>query len=657
MNTETQLPHYLSLANTVRGRIARIRLARGLRHSHLAVGLVVLLVVLGGRWLGGWREGEWMVALGLLGVWVLAAAAIASTRLPATAAALRQLDQAGGWKDRFASAWEFLGRGEPSAAEHLHLERSGQLIDEARAAVPGVFPVPSLRRAWILPLLAFGFSLLPWGRQIPDPRDLGLTAAMQEASREESENLRREAERVMELEALSEEEQKELESLRAEVDSVAEALADPEGLTAGEMLEALDEKARAAEKLAEKLGSVADEWASAEMLAEMANHADTADLSLFIGEKSAEAASSEAAELAATLKDPGLSTEVQERYTRATDRINAAARDEDHVRPVGERFGNAARKLIDGQPQTASREFEELSKWFLDLAGREKAKDQLEKLAESLREAGGEIGNSELKKMEQMANASSQGGPSPEGMQAIDSGAAASAPQELPGPSIAQTEGTPSEKAPIPGQAPAPTPGEGQTPAPESIPGNQEGGDAKNPGEQAFSAPVPGEKAPEGKSGAGLGQSDQSREGKGKGGMLSAPIPGMDNGAPVPGAGLAGGDGQSKQSGTGGDQAGTGTAEMIASEGEKLKAGADAKVVAQAGKDGDSSVRAVEGEVKAEKAERSRQDVVADFIAVEEQALDEESLPMSRRRHVLRYFTAIRKQFEQVENAPKEGAR
>ena len=174
-------------------------------------------------------------------------------------------------------------------------------------------------------------------------------------------------------------------------------------------------------------------------------------------------------------------------------------------------------------------------------------------------------------------------------------------------------------------------------------------GKGKGKGEQSFSAPVPGEKAPEGQSGSGLGMSDQAKDGQGQDGMLSAPIPGMTPGQTAPGAGLAVGNGASNQSGQGGDQAGTGTAPMEDAKSELLKAKSDSEVVATAGKEGDSTVRSVEGEARAEQATRTRQEVMADFIAVEEQALDEQSLPLSRRQQVLRYFSALRTQFEKAE--------
>jgi hypothetical protein len=141
--------------------------------------------------------------------------------------------------------------------------------------------------------------------------------------------------------------------------------------------------------------------------------------------------------------------------------------------------------------------------------------------------------------------------------------------------------------------------------------------------------------------------SDKSQKGEGEGGMLSAPVPGMESGQSAPGAGMSLGSGASAQSGKGGDQAGTGTAAMTEeAAAEALKATGDSQVAARAGTEGESTMKSIEGEVRAEKAARSRQEVIADFIAVEEQALDDQSLPLSRRQHVLRYFSAIRRQFE-----------
>ena len=91
---------------------------------------------------------------------------------------------------------------------------------------------------------------------------------------------------------------------------------------------------------------------------------------------------------------------------------------------------------------------------------------------------------------------------------------------------------------------------------------------------------------------------------------------------------------------------------MIDNQTESLDAAQDGEVVAQVNADGESTVRAVEGQARREGVSRSRQEIVAEFLSVEEQALDGKSIPLSRRDHVIRYFSAIRRQFEESETEP-----
>ena len=53
-----------------------------------------------------------------------------------------------------------------------------------------------------------------------------------------------------------------------------------------------------------------------------------------------------------------------------------------------------------------------------------------------------------------------------------------------------------------------------------------------------------------------------------------------------------------------------------------------------------------------EATSRSAQDMAIEFLKIEEEALAEEPLPLSRRQQVLRYFTALRRQL--VEREPSE---
>ena len=96
----------------------------------------------------------------------------------------------------------------------------------------------------------------------------------------------------------------------------------------------------------------------------------------------------------------------------------------------------------------------------------------------------------------------------------------------------------------------------------------------------------------------------------------------------------------------GGLQAGHGSAPMDKAATPAMEAKQSGLVAAQPGTDGESFVRAVEGGQRQEQATRQTAEQIVDFINVEEEALDEKTLPLSRREHVLRYFEALRERFE-----------
>jgi len=634
----------------VRSRLALVRFADGLRRTHFAIGIFALIVVAYLRLGADWRSGDAFIVLGIIGCWLAGAWIRALLGLPENMTALLLLDRRGNWKDCFSSAWEFLQDPAPSAARTLHLEYAAARLPAAVKALPLVFPLPSLKWVWVAPLMATLFAMSPWLRTTPDSRDLELTEGMKDAAALQAEELRREAARLRDLSALTVEQKKQIEALGIDVDAVAEKLADPNGLTTGEMLESLEGQAREAAKLAESLGLFPDGWASEALIEAMSQQPDTADLSLFIRDKAAAPAATEAMRLHALLDDGGITDETQERITRSLESIMREANDNDRSRPVGERFGNASLKMSSAQPKPAAREFEELSRFFRDAAGREEAVQKLKRLAEVLREAGSEISGSELAKMEPIA-ATAGTGPNPsDGLRSLDAEGPGDNSRGLAAPGITPEGGEESREIPLAAAPPTGALDSQKVPVPGAAPGEgAEGGmgSEADKGEQAFSAPVPGEPPADGKSGSALGMSNQSQKGEGEGGMLSAPVPGMDPGQSAPGAGLSLGAGASAQSGKGGDQAGTGSAEMTEeTAAEALKATGDSRVAARAGAEGESVLKSIEGEARTEKAARTRREIATDFIAVEEQALDDQALPLSRRQHVLRYFSAIRRQFE-----------
>lgn len=628
-----------------------VRFARWVAASHWIAGALAVGMVIGARRLAEWRSGEVLLVAGLLALWLAVGYLFSLARRPGVFDSLVLLDRRGGWKDRFSSAWAFLQEEERREPEELHLRRAETELPKAVSQFPGRLPLPSLRWTWIVPAAAVLLALLPLGRIAPDAGDLSLTDEMKRAASGQAEELARESAKVKNLESLTEEEREELERLRVDVDGMADQLAESEELTAGEMLEALEARARAAERLAEKMGLGSDAWASAEMIAEMKRHPDTADLALAIQDKAAEPAAMEAMELHGTLDDVNLPRETSERVTGVLEQIVSEATSEDEGRAVGERVGNASRKMRDGQAKTAAREFEELAKHFRFLGSREEAREKLEELANSLRDAGSEISGSELEQMEKIASEGRGERDGSGGLRSLDNGDVPEDLQKMLAPQLAQSGAQ--------GNQPAPPMGEPDPDAPKTapVPGMQPG---EAPGEgkggaksQALQAPVPGEMPPQGgQGGMQMGMSDKAQDGKGEGGMLGAPVPGQAPGDSPAGTGvMAGAAGSQASSGQGGDQAGTGTAEMFEDRSEAMEAQKDSEVVAQVNEDGESTVRAVEGQARAEKATRSRQEIVAEFLSAEEQALDGKSLPLSRREHVIRYFSAIRRQFEESESA------
>jgi hypothetical protein len=115
--------------------------------------------------------------------------------------------------------------------------------------------------------------------------------------------------------------------------------------------------------------------------------------------------------------------------------------------------------------------------------------------------------------------------------------------------------------------------------------------------------------------------------------------------SPIPGSGMLPGQGAGQQPGSGGglgrQQAGTGTAPYNKQKTVPFQASSTHVANQQFGKDGESSVKTIEGQPHTETAREERKQAAMDFIKAEEDALDEEPLPLSRREQVLRLLTHV----------------
>ncbi|MDF1813329.1 MAG: hypothetical protein P1V20_14115 [Verrucomicrobiales bacterium] len=632
---------FQSAAARVRNRIGQVTFANWLNRSHWIAGAVGILLVIALRRSQEWRSGEIWAVAGLFLIWLAVGLVKGWIARPESLKALSVFDQTGGWKDRFSSAFFFLQtkRNALTKGEELHVNRARKDLGEAIKRLPETLPLPRLSKVWILPLIAVLFSVTPFLRKAIDPGDTTLTEEMIESASAEAERIRKAARDLSGLEALDETEKEELKKLESSVDVAADEIASPEGQTAREVLSTLESRARAAERLAERLGLSNEQWASEEFVRELSQHADTADLAIGIKDKNSNLVAEQSTAIAEILDQDELKRETADRFTIALERALAKATEEDESRPVGERIGNASQKMTARQPKTAAREFDALSKHFRRVTQREEAQKKLEKLAAQLRNSGSQISGSKLESLKKIADTPK---PLPDGLKPVEAMPMAQQLQNLMAPQTPQPGQTGGANMPVPGSL-------SQNAAP-----GQPGGEKGQDGGKGAMAPVPGQPA-QGKDGepgqGGLAMQqlkESGEEANGFGGMLSAPIPGASPGMNTPGAGLGGttpGGGNGNGS-AGGNEAGSGTMEMFDQLSDIAKAEKESRVTTQLN-EGDSEFRAVEGgAAKQEQAKLSRKEIVKNFIDVEEEALDEQTLPLTRRNQVLRYFSEIRRQLE-----------
>jgi hypothetical protein len=253
-----------------------------------------------------------------------------------------------------------------------------------------------------------------------------------------------------------------------------------------------------------------------------------------------------------------------------------------------------------------------------EMQGRQQTQQELERLAQQLREAGSQVVNA---------------GTAGEAMEALNE------PPDSPGQKGSQeTEGKPQAQgeqglaqAQEASQAvEAGTGQQGQTPPPGA-------GGAAGPqlslGEANPNAGRGGEKPGEGPP------------------MLMAPVPGQKPGDDPPettvfvqGDGAKGG---SKPGAGSGLRPGAGTRDIKGEETAVLESGKSVMATAQQGGEGASTVRQVEGgALREEKARQESAALSAEFMEAQEAAMDEIALPAARREQVRRYFNALRKRLE-----------
>ncbi len=611
---------FQALGCQVAQRIVQMGVMKRLNRSLWIVALIALLSIVALR-LSGTSSPllEWSILGGLTFFWVGAVIVFRVLKRPAPFAALAAWEELSSGKSTLSSAQFFEAQGEHTPGEQLHLARAETLRQERLQHLASDLPIPSPHWSWLLLIPVTGFLFTSYLKPTLSAEDLLMSEDMQARAEAEAQKLAEEQEELQNLDSLTDEERKDVEELSEMLEETSEFLADAGSKSSREVLEALEARARDAERMANRLGADDDVWASDAMLEEMSQHADTAELAEAIRDKDADLSADESEELAVKLQAEELTTEVETRIGTALERTMTKATDEDKDKPVGEHVGNASGKLDKDQARPAGQEFRYLADHFRDLARRERAKEKLKELAEKLRESGNNIAQSQLQQMQQLSggNQNPQAQQPPQGAQSL-SQAPPMMPQNFGNQPQMQQPGQGQGMPQGQGMQPAPVPGMGmqQLPAPGTTPNQQQ---------------------------MGIGQLGQGQQQGQQGQGLMAPVPSQAPNSGSPAMMLGGNSAFSAP----GLQAGFGTAKMGTDATENMKSSRDSMVDAQINQDGDSTFRTVQGGVRRETAERAAQEQSVEFLAVEEEALDEQALPVSRRDQELKYFTALREQFEE----------
>jgi hypothetical protein len=562
--------------------------------------------VLGGGMVAFWVGvvGVMLLGLGMLG-W-------AWWRRPSVYAAWALWDREAGRREAFAAAWWYELREVRTEAEERHLKVQAAELPGALGRLGVEMPVVRVGRlGWVI----FGLAMTGVAGWWMDAVRRGpeLSAEMVAAARVAAEQLAGMEVKAEKLAGLTEEERKGLEG---QIKGAAEALSQSAGKTAREVLDALEQRAREAEKLAERVGAGEEAWASEALTEALRKQADTADLGDAVADRKGGEAADEAEALAGKIEAGG--EEQTERLEGVFNEVNAAAVPEDGERLVGSGVSEVAKNLKGGDQAKASEAMRQMAQRLREMQGRQQTQAELERLAQQLREAGS-----------QMANAGAEG----EAMQALTEGSQGQSPKG--GGQSGKTESAQGQG----GQ-------EGQmaqvSEAPESSGAGGQEGQAGQAGQQG-----PQLSLGEGNPNAGKG-GEKPEEGTP---MLMAPVPGQDAGdkppemmVMMPGSSPSNGAIVGAGSGL---PPGSAKSEMKGEETAVPESVKSALAKAEKTGEGASSVRQVEGGAPREEGvSQGSAGLSVEFMEAQEAAMDEAALPMARREQVRRYFNALRKRLE-----------
>lgn len=641
-------------------------------------------------------------ALGAAALWFVALAAWAWWKRPRGSQALAVWDRQAERHEMFLSAYCFEQLSDRTPGQEAHLRRALAALEVERPNLRRQLPIAWTHRSWLVPLVfVVGWQFVDLRAK---PVEAGPTETIDDEARrnaaELSKTLAKDVESLKPDASLEEKEREQVDALKKSIQETAEKLKDLKDATPREALTELEQRARAAESLADSL-SGGSQKLSEEMLDEMARHADTADLADALRADDAEQIANEASKLADKINQSDASLEEKKRVADAFKKTMDAANANDKKTDVGKKLEEVNEELRKRKQGLASKKLKELADAKRKQQQRRQSTQQLQQLAKNLRKSGQQIfgrNTTGLQRLQQNQQQQQQaGGPQkvgtpkqiplaqlqPAGPQGNNPQGSQQARMMIPTPGqqggqqAGQQGGQQGQQGrqggqqqglQLGGQQPGgqqgqiagvvPIPGSGQQPGAGQQPGvGQQVGAGQGAGQPVGAIPIPGTGGMHGAGQqAGLqGSGSQGSGSQGSGSQGSGSQAGSGSGSGSGSASpSAGGQGGSGQASGGGLQAGTGTAPLGNEPVTPLEAKRRGTVNAQVGEQGSSQQRAVAPRSHEEQAQVAARRSAVEFIKVQEEALADEPLPASRREQVRRYFNSLRQQL--AAEAPAGGA-
>lgn len=606
---------FAPVAQRVQVHVVLLRWLSLLTQTLLPASLVLVLLVLSA--LRG-TSLLWIPWLGLI-LWLAGSLVYAWWQRPGAFSALALWDQAAGRREAFASAWWFEQRDEGGEEAQTHIAAQREFLPQALPALKNDLPLRPNR--WLLlPLMIAILGSFISAVTAPPSDVILMDEEMTRKAAEEANKLAQTDWEKKKLAGLTDEEKQQIEDLKQKLQKTATDLANAGGKDARDVLAELERRARDAEKLADELGNYKEAWASEKLVEALRKHADTADLGDSVAARNAKAAAKAADALATQLKSPQINAETQGRMNETLQDVEKQSDAEDRKRTVGQNVLAAGDQMQQGKPVAAGEEFQKLADKLRDVALREQTRNELQELAQQLRDSGSSIaGQGENDGAMQQMSQAGQNGQSGQAGPQQQTPQVGQAQQQLNPPGMGQSQGQQNQM-----QQPQSGQGQGQQQQMLSTGQGQQGppgqqGQPSN-GQPMLMAPVPGGAKADDKAPIVIMPGEQNPEGN-DGPTISIAMPG-------------------------GNQPGVGKADLNNTPTPKQENGNQSVVQAQQGNEGQSTARSVEGGTRTEQSARTATQAALESIQAEEAALDEASLPPARREQVRRYFNELRKRFE-----------